>query len=208
MKTYITIPRDIQPKLDIIAFGKLDGSNIRAEWTPKRGFHKFGSRKVLIDDKHELLGKAIELFKEKYADGLAKVYKKQRWSDKVTCFFEYHGPLSFAGNHHEDDDHDVTLFDVSPHKQAMIAPRLFVKMFEELGIPKVLYQGRANQTFVDAVKNSEIEGMPLEGVVCKAPNPNGKKTSQPVMFKVKSDKWLQMLKEFVNYDEALFKQLM
>jgi hypothetical protein len=43
MKTYPSISRDIvgQP---IYAFDKLDGSNIRAEWSKKNGFHKFGSR--------------------------------------------------------------------------------------------------------------------------------------------------------------------
>ena len=44
MKQYPTIPKTIQ-SIDIIAFDKLDGSNIRAEWNPKKGFYKFGSRK-------------------------------------------------------------------------------------------------------------------------------------------------------------------
>jgi len=198
----------LHSSLDITAFDKLDGSNIRAQWRPKRGFYTFGSRKVLIDESSGQLGKAVTLFQDTYAAELGKIFKDQRWNESVVCFFEFYGPRSFAGNHHEDDDHQVTLFDVSPFKQALIAPRKFIKLFGELDIPKVLYQGKADAWFADSVRESKLYGITLEGVICKAPNPNGKKTSQPIMFKIKTDKWLDMLKEFVNYDEALFQRLM
>jgi hypothetical protein len=32
-----------------VAFDKLDGSNIRAEWDRKKGWHRFGSRRRLLD---------------------------------------------------------------------------------------------------------------------------------------------------------------
>jgi RNA ligase len=216
MKTYHSIPHMIAPgrkknflhtELDVIAFDKCDGSNIRAEWSPKRGFYKFGSRKCLIDEKHEQLGKSVGLIQDTCAAELAKVFKDERW-EKAICFFEFYGPRSFAGNHHEDDDHQVTLFDVNPHKRGMVSPRDFIKLFGHLEIPEVLYEGLADDKFVDAVHNSTLPGITLEGVVCKAPNPNGKKTSQPIMFKLKTKKWLDMLREFVNYDEALFQRLM
>lgn len=217
MKTYTSIPHMVAPgrkknflhtELDVIAFDKLDGSNIRAEWSPKRGFYKFGSRKCLIDENHQQLGKAVTLIQDLWAKDLAEIFKDQRWSKSVVCFFEFHGPRSFAGNHHEDDDHLVTLFDVSPFKQGLVPPREFIKRFGHLDVPKVLYEGLATDEFVESVSDGTLEGMTLEGVICKAPNPNGKKTSQPIMFKIKTQEWLDMLKEFVNYDEALFQRLM
>jgi hypothetical protein len=199
---------ELHTTVQITAFDKLDGSNIRAEWSPKRGFYKFGSRKVLLDEKSEHLGKAVTLIQDTYAQDLSSVFKDQRWNKNVVCFFEYYGPRSFAGNHHDGDEHQVTLFDVSPYKQGLIAPREFIKLFGHLGIPDVLYQGDTTQEFIDSVRDSTLSGMTLEGVICKAPNPNGKKTSQPIMFKLKSEKWLELLREFVNYDEALFQRLM
>jgi hypothetical protein len=217
MKTYTSIPHFILPgrkknelhtSLQITAFDKPDGSNIRAEWSPKRGFYKFGSRKCLLDEKNPHLGKAVTLIQDTYAEELGRIFKDQRWQERTVCFFEYHGPRSFAGNHHEDDDHVVTLFDVNPFKRGLVVPREFIKLFGELGIPEVVYRGQADEDFLASVKNSTLPGITLEGVVCKAPNPNGKKTSQPIMFKLKTDKWLEMLREFVNYDEALFQRLM
>lgn len=49
----------------VIAFDKLDGSNLRFEWSRKRGFYKYGTRKVMIDTKDEQFGKAIPLFLDK-----------------------------------------------------------------------------------------------------------------------------------------------
>ena len=48
MKQYETIPYYgdyLGP--DIIAFDKIDGSNLRFEWSRKRGFYKFGTRKMI-----------------------------------------------------------------------------------------------------------------------------------------------------------------
>ena len=52
MKEYPSIPYRIHGDLDIIAFGKYDGSNIRAEWSQKKGFYKFGTRKRLLDESY------------------------------------------------------------------------------------------------------------------------------------------------------------
>jgi len=207
MKKYPSISRDILAKVDITAFNKLDGSNIRAEWSPKRGFYKFGSRRVLLDPENIHIGKAVALIKENYEDNLIRVFKKQRWSKNIVCFFEYYGDKSFAGQHEEEDNHQVTLIDVSPYKQGLIPPRQFIKWFGDCGIPDILYRGKANTTFVECVRNSELEGMTLEGVVCKAPNPNGKITSQPLLFKVKSLKWLEMVKAWCQGDEKLYQKL-
>ena len=217
MKSYISIPHiigsskkksDLFRTLHVAAFDKLDGSNIRAEFNPKRGFYKFGSRKVLIDENSEHLGKAVTLIQDTKAKELAQIFKDLRWDKPVVCFFEYHGERSFAGNHHPEDDHQVTLIDVSPHKQGLIAPKEFIKHFSQIGIPNIIHQGLIDDNFVEAVKQSKLDGITLEGIVCKAANPNGKKTSQPIMFKIKTEKWLDMLREFVDYDEKLFRKLM
>jgi len=92
MKSYLSIPHFIAPgrkknelhsTLDITAFDKLDGSNIRAEFSSKKGFYKFGSRKILLDENSKPLGKAIELIQDTYAKGLGEVFKDQRWDNML-----------------------------------------------------------------------------------------------------------------------------
>ena len=65
MKTYPSIDRDVR-NIFVYAFDKIDGSNIRAEWTPKKGFDKFGSRNCLMDASHPHLGDAIGIIKSKW----------------------------------------------------------------------------------------------------------------------------------------------
>jgi hypothetical protein len=212
MKSYPSFDNRICNSVDIYAFDKLDGSNIRAEWSQKRGFYKFGTRKRMIDHKDKHLGKAVLLIKAKYEKDLDAVFRRskpiQRFQRGVVCYFEFLGPKSFAGQHARDDEHDVILFDVSPFKSGLIPPNEFVKLFGHLHIPKVLYQGKAGKEFADSVRNSSLEGMSFEGVVCKAPNPNRKKTSHPIMFKIKSDAWLEKLKEHCAGDTKMYERLL
>lgn len=123
MKEYPSIPREIDRDLLVYAFDKLDGSNIRAEWSRKTGFYKFGSRTVLIDEKSSL-GEAIGLIRNKYEKGLSKVFRDQRL-ERAICFFEFFGPNSFAGFHHPEP-HDVVLIDVNPHKKGIDPPVDFI----------------------------------------------------------------------------------
>ena len=76
MKSYPSIPALSKSKLGFngIAFDKLDGSNIRFEWSKKRGWYKFGSRNNMIDVKNEQLGNSINIFLSKYGDDLERVY--------------------------------------------------------------------------------------------------------------------------------------
>jgi hypothetical protein len=204
MKQYPSITKDIRKDIYIYAFDKLDGSNIRAEWNSKKGFYKFGSRTQLIDSSHKPLGKAIQLIKEKYEIELAKVFKEQHWQN-VLCFFEFHGPNSFAGSHSEKEDQTVTLLDVNVYKQGLMEPAQFIKLFGHLDIPKVLFEGSVNSDLFDKVKQSILDGMTFEGVVCKGSN--DKKTKMPIMFKIKSNLWIQKLKEHCQGDECLFDKL-
>lgn len=188
MKEYPTISSVIvhQP---IYAFDKLDGSNIRAEWSKKRGFYKFGKRHGLVDESDSLLGEAKGLVQETYTEALSKIFVKQRWQNAV-CFFEHVGPNSFAGNH-EAEPHEVVFIDVAAEKKGILEPQEFIRTFFDVKTAAFLYHGNPNSTFVESVRAGKLEGMTFEGVVCK-----GKYVSpgRPLMFKVKSEAWIKKLK--------------
>jgi hypothetical protein len=212
MKRYPSIDNRIDTSLKIIAFDKIDGSNIRAEWNQKQGFYKFGTRKRIIDENDFHLGKAVTLIRKKYAKDLDQIFRRhkpiQRFQRGAVCFFEFYGPKSFAGQHVENDQHDVVLFDVSPFNAGLLPPDEFVQIFGKLDIPRVLYRGQLTQKFIDSIRNSTLEGMGSEGVVCKARNPSKKKTAQPIMFKIKSDDWIGKLKEMCGDDMRQFERLL
>src|SRR3954470_6157119 len=103
MKEYPSIPSatDLLARLDdylgrtFVAFDKLDGSNIRAEWDRKRGWHRFGSLPRLLDASQPLLGQAVRLILDGYADGLAKAFTggpALRRPPEATAYFEFLGP--------------------------------------------------------------------------------------------------------------------
>lgn len=186
----------------IIAFDKLDGSNIRAEWTRKNGFAKFGTRRRLLDANEQPLGEAIPLFMETQAEELDKIFRKQKF-EKATAFFEFYGENSFAG-FHETEPHQVTLFDVHVYKQGILEPRTFLKLFEgKVNIPEVVYEGKPNQQFIEQVRASTLPGVTFEGVVCKGGLDNRRRV---ITFKVKSEAWLEKLKlKYVNQPEMFEK---
>lgn len=203
MKHYPSITKEIRHDVFVYAFDKLDGSNIRAEWNSKRGFYKFGTRNQLTDEKTAPWNKACQLIREKYEKDLTAIFKEQEWKDAL-CFFEFWGPSSFAGTHNFEEKMDVTLIDVNPFKQGILYPADFIRLFGHLEIPTVCYSGFVTTELFDQVKQSTLPGMTCEGVVCKAANDN---TKMPIMFKIKSKKWLDRLKEYCNGDERLFEKL-
>jgi len=203
MKQYPSIPSKINSELDIYAFDKLDGSNIRVEFSPKSGFSKFGTRRRLLSEKDDRLGKAITLFKEGWEPHLLKIFAKQRWHHNVVLFFEFFGEKSFAGYHHDDDIHKLVLIDVDVYKSGLVAPRDFIDIFGSLSIPKLLYHGKCNVTFIESVKNSTLEGMSFEGVVCKAYRPK----RGNIMFKLKSQAWLDKVKDKFGDKPELLQEL-
>jgi hypothetical protein len=203
MKSYPSITREIRSDLPIYAFDKLDGSNIRAEWAPRQGFYKFGSRRRLLNEE-QLLGEARELVLKKYAQGLTAVFEAERYEAAV-CFFEFYGPGSFAGRH-RDEEHTVTLFDVNPYKKGILEPEAFLKLFGHLDTPRLLYRGPADAAFVGAVRSGALPGISGEGVVCKAKS--DKRTPMPILFKIKTNAWIARLKELCGEDEALFRELL
>lgn len=194
-----------------ICFDKLDGSNIRFEWSKKRGFYKFGTRNVMITDKDENFGKAIPLFLEKYGDSLSKIFRdKYNRVESFVVFAEYVGPNSFAGWHDPNDKMDIILFDVNAYKKGFISPYEFLSMFGSLDIPKVIYEGKYTQKLIDDIRN-DVYGL-KEGVIAKGLTYTKKDGEQLWQVKIKTDAWLKKvqakfgdkgLKEELNWDLSL-----
>ena len=202
MKEYPSFTGQIV-KTSIYAFDKLDGSHMRAEWSRKRGFYKFGTRKRLLGEDERIFGKVPGIVRDKFSDELTKIFRKNRW-DKVVCFFEFYGPNSFCGWHDEKDEHTLGLIDVAADKKGFLEPKDFVKMFGHLDTAALLYRGNPNSEFIESVKNGTLPGMSNEGVVCKG---KGKYPGLPLMFKVKSDAWYKALRERCGGDNKLFEEL-
>lgn len=192
MKQYPSIPKkkpDGPTKFWV--FDKLDGSNIRAEWNKKRGFYKFGSRKQLLSGDSGILFKAGRLIDE-MAPTFRDIFISNR-IDRAVCFFEFHGENSFAGSHQRDDNHRVTLLDVSIHQKGFLSPPDFLNLFSErIDTPALVHFGAVDDELKQEVVNGSLEGMTFEGVVCKAKT---KRQQDPLpMFKIKNQAWIDKVK--------------
>jgi len=201
MKEYPHITNQITNEY-IYAFDKMDGSNIRAEWVKGKEFCKFGSRDTLISDNFPILKQSIPILKEKYEEKLHNIFVKNRVL-KAVCFFEFYGPSSEFGNHKEDEEHDVILFDISI-QTGLLHPRDFLSWSKYLHIPNLVFQGRITAKIIEEIKNRELKGITFEGTVCKGPMI---KPGNPLMFKIKTYDWLAKLKEHCQGNKKLFKKL-
>jgi len=204
MKSYPSITGEIRRGVPVYVFDKLDGSNVRAEWTRKRGFHKFGKRTTLLDPAYDVtpfLCEAPDLIVEDFSDDLGEICRLKRW-DKATFFFEFWGPSSFAGVH-VDEPHRVTLIDVAVHRRGWMPARDFVRTFMGLDHATLLHHGNFTQKFQRMIETGTLPGMTFEGVVCKGTRSNG----LPFMFKRKSEAWLQKLRERCEGDDKLYERL-
>lgn len=202
MKSYPSIPTKIRADVPIYAFDKLDGSQIRAEWTAKSGFHQFGTRKRALDESHPWLGEAIALVRDKYEAEVGRVLAARKVREAL-IFLEFLGPGSFAGRHVEEA-HDVVLLDVAVFGRGLVPPGEFLAMFGHLHTARLLYQGQVTREFVAAVRSGTLAGVSSEGVVCKGAEHERHK---PVMFKIKANAWLDRLRDVCAGDEALFGEL-
>ena len=206
MKEYSSIPSatELLARWDkyegspFTAFEKLDGSNIRAEWDRKLGWHQFGSRHRPLDASQPILGQAIPLVLDGYGDGLAKAFVDDpalARPTQATAYFEFVGPHSFAGMHDplelgvpSNDPFRVVLIDVNLHKRGLVSAERFVESFGHLGIPDVVHRGMLGLWFIADVRAGRFgEG---EGVILKGGEGHGR-----WMAKVKTDAYLRRLKE-------------
>lgn len=203
MKQYPSISHDIIYS-NVWIQPKYDGQNFRAEWNNKKGFYKFGSRTQLVD-KSSSFSEAIDLVISKYSESIKCVFDKNKWKDGI-LFFEYFGPNSFAGKHLESDIKDVVLFDVNPFKQGILMPDEFYDKFAQVKIVPCLYKGQLTRDIVNQIQNSKFNGMTFEGVVVKAIPDNN--TKMPVMFKIKSNAWLEKLKQYCGDNKELYQKLL
>lgn len=168
---------------NIIAFDKLDGSNLRFEFNWKKGWFKFGTRRTMFDQRDTTYGPSIELFKNKYGELLERIFKdKYSKVQNFTVFGEWFGEHSFAGQHLQEDRKDIVLFDVCLYKKGFISPYEFVDRFGHLDIPKIIYEGKLTEDFVESIRRDITL---KEGVMCK---------NDDIVFKLKTNKWLNELK--------------
>lgn len=200
MKQYPSIPSSNgQSFSDIgyaIVFDKLDGSNLRVEWTKKSGWNKWGTRQRLFDHTDEVFAPAIQVFEKKLLEPMTKICVDNRW-ERVIAFMEYWGENSFAGLHDPNDEKFLTLFDVNVHKKGLVAPREFIKIFKNVDIPNIVCECNWTRGFVERVRGGEIDGITLEGVVGKSGSGHHLK-----MAKAKTQKWIDLVKSRYTAEEA------
>ncbi len=210
MKQYPSIPGPYHKSKSplgkpCIAFYKYDGSNLRWEWTKKRGWYKFGTRTRLFDQTDEDFGEAIPLFFNLYAEPIEKIIvdKYGKKHQKAIVFTEFFGKQSFAGLHRPNDPKELVLIDVNIHRKGIISPREFIKTFGRIHFSaEKVYEGNFNRSFINYVRGHDgyaqgtSRGL-FEGVVVK-----GGEGHKLWMTKVKTNHYKELLKnKFENWME-------
>lgn len=175
-------------------FDKLDGSNLRFEWTRKKGWYKFGTRTRLFDHTDQVFASAIPLWQNTTGLALEKVARDNKW-DHLLAFAEFWGPNSFAGLHDPDEPHKLSLFDICINKKGISGPKEFLDYCGNLEICRYLGQVNWTREFVASVKRGEVDGITFEGVVGKAGSGH-----ELMMSKAKTQKWIDAVKG--KFDEA------
>ena len=163
-----------------IAFVKYDGSNLRWEWSPKKGWNKFGTRRQLFDASTPLFNQAIPLFMNGMGDEI--VYRTKQIvknPERITAFTEFLGPSSFAGNHVTDEEKELRLFDVFLFKKAFVTPKQFVEVYGTMPqAAEVLYEGNLNRQLILDVREGKYNVS--EGIIAKGSD---------FMVKIKTKEW-------------------
>jgi len=160
---------------------------------------------MLIDRTNDPFGFAIEIFLNKYAENLTKIFKGKNYRNTLSfvCYSELVCEESEFGQHNfHNGKFDLVLFDIEQYKTGFVAPRQFVKDFGDTGIPKIIYEGNLNREFVTNIKENKY-GL-SEGVVCKGVIPN-RKENNLYYCKIKTNDWFDRLqaKYPILYEEEL-----
>jgi hypothetical protein len=195
----------------MLAFEKLDGSNIRIKWTPKKGFCLFGSREWLLDETHPYLGGVVHLFASTFKPELDVLLRKNFSHEKeVVVYGEYWGPNSFAGIHVEPPDQmKLAIFDllvIKKNHHEFLLPQEFVKLMTGTTIPtpRLVYEGTLGEEFIQKVRNNQLDVLLNEGVVCKGRERSGAFRGNVWMCKIKTLQYLDRLKERYVQDWGRF----
>lgn len=179
MKEYPSIPKVLDKFIgeDCIAFFKYDGSQIKVEWSPKRGWYKFATRGHLFDKSDANFGVAVDVFEKNHSKTLTKaILEHYPKAEGAIAFLEFLGPNSFAGLHdpwvlkvEHNDPKELILFDINIHKKGIVSPEDFVAKFSGPRSAHVVYRGKLDEEFIKNVREKQLEGFPDldEGVVCK-----------------------------------------
>jgi len=180
-------------------FDKLDGSNLRFEWSRKTGWYKYGTRKRLLDESDKVFGSAIGLFHRTLAKDIEEVLVRQGKNacPSAVVFAEFWGPHSIAGFHKPDDDMRLTLIDVAPYKRGILGPAEFLDLFGHLDIPHYFGKLEWSGEFVRKVRAGELESVTFEGVVGKAIV-----RKKLVMEKAKTQAWIDRVLEIHGHDKG------
>lgn len=179
-----------------IAFYKHDGSNLRFEWSLKKGWHKYGSRTQMIDRNSPIYGEGIEIFHDTMGDIIidrlkAFMPKQFKTLERVTAFAELYGDNSFAGNHEPEDVKKLSLFDLFLFKKGFLPPAEFVQYFGNLDwTSQIVYKGNLNKEFIEKIRYNTLEDITLnEGVICKG-------VSEKINFKTQNNIWMTKIKTY------------
>lgn len=177
-------------------FDKIDGSNLRFEYSRKRGWYKFGTRNRLFDETDDVFGPAKVLFLESMGKEIQDMAKYHGW-DSIVAFAEFAGPNSFAGKHVATEAKELWLFDIALNKKGILGPSEFLTKFSHCHIPHCL--GRYNWTreFVEQVRLGQIQGITFEGCVGKSGEGH-----DLIMAKAKTQAWIDKVKAQYSQDEA------
>lgn len=201
MKSYPSIPAEYSADAEFFCFDKLDGSNIRVEWSSKKGFQRFGTRRLLIDQKSPFLPATV-IIKEKFEEQLGNTLRKHGYQS-ATCFFEYFGPNSFAGTHSDNlNKMKAKLLDVNVLRIGMLPPERFLEEFGDLDIPNFLGVRKLTPELVDEVKSGTLNRMTFEGIIGKNFVKNKLR-----MVKVKNRNWVTRLREVCTSEEEFKKRV-
>lgn len=207
MKAYRSITTKIDFSKPYYLFNKLDGSNLRAEWSPKQGFYKFGSRTQLLTPDQATLWPFVDHFMERIAPELDKRFRAKKF-ERAIAYNEWCGSNSFAGSHPDPlETLTATVIDIDVYKKGLMVPDQFIEFTYGLPVPDVLYKGRLTEETFQSVRNRTLsEKMSLEGVVGKGYEFD-RSEGGPTMFKIKSNDWLNRLKVVCGGDEQMFNRL-
>lgn len=166
-------------------FNKYDGSNLRWEWSQKRGWYKYGTRHRLFDHTDDTFGGAIQLFPNTFGNMIETIVLQHYNTKDFIAYTEFLGDNSFAGYHDPNDVKRLVLFDVWIDRKGFIPPSMFVDMFGDYNWSAELLDVSVftKADLVDIYNGKYGDG---EGVIVKATNERG----EQIMTKAKTKVWL------------------